>query len=180
MALDSRGSRTTVAALTLAASTLVGIALREGYTDNTVIPVPGDVPTKGFGTTKHADGTPVRMGETTTPPRALVDLLRDADKFAQAVRRCAPVPMYQREFNAYVSLTYNIGEGAFCNSSIPTKLLAFNYEAACKTILDFNKMRDCTKPKVVDQRTGRLVCPLVEVRGLTLRRQAEYQECIGS
>lgn len=178
--IDAKPSRMKSSMLVLAASTIVGLALHEGYTDKAVIPVPGDVPTKGFGTTKHADGTPVKMGETTTPQRALVDLLRDADKFAQAVRRCAPVPMHQYEFNAYVSLTYNIGEGAFCNSSIPAKLLAFNYEAACKTILDFNKVRDCTKPKVVDQRTGRLVCPLVEVRGLTLRRQEEYRECIGS
>lgn len=161
MAIDSRGPRTAVAVIALAASTLVGIALREGYTDNTVIPVPGDVPTKGFGTTKHADGTPVRMGETTTPPRALVDLLRDADKFAQAVRRCAPVPMYQREFNAYVSLTYNIGEGAFCKSTVAKRLNAFDYEGACKAILMWDKVGGAT------------------VRGLTLRRQAEYQECIG-
>ena len=26
---------------------------------------------------------------------------------------CAPVPMYQHEFDAYVSLTYNIGASAF-------------------------------------------------------------------
>jgi len=172
--------RTAVGGLVLAASTLVGIALKESYTDTAVIPVPGDVPTKGFGTTRHADGSPVTMGEKTTPPRALVDLLADADKFAQAVKRCAPVEMYQYEFNAYVSLTYNIGEGAFCASSIPVKLKAGEYEAACKTILDFDKMRDCTKPKVWDAKKGQLVCPLVPLRGLTIRRQAEYQECIGA
>lgn len=160
--IDAKPSRVKSSLLVLAASTLVGLALHEGYTDNTVIPVPGDVPTKGFGTTRHADGTPVRMGETTTPPRALVDLLRDADKFAQAVRRCAPVPMYQYEFNAYVSFTYNVGEGAFCKSTLARKLNAGDYAGACSELLKWDKVGGNT------------------VRGLTLRRQAEYQECIGS
>ena len=56
-------TRLAIGSLTLAASTLVGIALHEGYTDNTVIPVPGDVPTYGFGTTRKADGTALKMGE---------------------------------------------------------------------------------------------------------------------
>lgn len=161
MALDSRGSRTAVAGLVLAASTLVGIAVKESYTDRAVIPVPGDVPTKGFGTTTHADGSPVKMGETTTPPRALVDLLRDAGKFEQAVKRCAPVPMHAYEFSAYVSLAYNIGEGAFCTSTVVRRLNALDYAGACEAILMWDKVG------------GRAV------RGLTLRRQAEYRECMG-
>ncbi|MBD3814505.1 MAG: lysozyme, partial [Betaproteobacteria bacterium] len=43
--------RRTVAGLTLSAAALVGIVLHEGYTDRAVIPVKGDVPTIGFGTT---------------------------------------------------------------------------------------------------------------------------------
>ena len=161
MALDSRGSRTAAAGLVLAASTLVGIALKENYTDRAVIPVPGDVPTKGFGTTTHADGSPVKMGETTTPPRALVDLMRDASKFEQAVKRCAPVPMYAYEFSAYVSLAYNIGEAAFCKSTVARRLNALDYAGACEAILMWDKVGGRT------------------VRGLTLRRQAEYRECMG-
>ena len=160
--IDAKPSRVKSSLLVLAASTLVGLALHEGYTDKAVIPVPGDVPTKGFGTTRNPDGSSVKMGDTTTPQRALVDLLRDASKFEQAVKRCAPVPMYQYEFNAYVSLTYNIGEGAFCNSTVVKRLKTFDYEGACKAILMWDKVQGRT------------------VRGLTLRRQAEYQECIGS
>lgn len=173
------GARVAVGSLVLAASTLVGIALHENYVSDAMIPVPGDVPTYGFGTTRKADGTPVRMGEKTTPTRALVDLLRDATKFEQAVKRCAPYPMHPHEFQAYVSLTYNVGEGAFCASSIPRKLAAQDYEAACRTILEFNKMRDRTKPKVLNPATGKMEHPLVEVRGLTNRRQKEYKTCIG-
>lgn len=161
MTLDSRGPRTAVAALVLAASTLVGIGLSESYTDKAVIPVPGDVPTKGFGTTTNPDGSRVRMGDTTTPPRALVDLLRDASKFEQAVKRCAPVPMYPWEFSSFVQLTYNIGEGAFCGSTLAKKLNARDYAGACREIPRWDKVQ------------GR------PVRGLTLRRQREYAECMG-
>ena len=102
------------------------------------------------------------MGDTITPERALVRLLRDANKFEQAVKRCAPVPMYQHEFDAYVSLTYNIGEGAFCKSTLARKLNALDYEEACREILRWNRFK------------GR------ELPGLTKRRQQEYKQCLGS
>lgn len=147
--------------LSLMAATLVSIAGYESYTDQAVIPVPGDVPTVGHGTTRHADGTPVRLGERTTPTRALVDLLRDASKAEQSVKRCAPVPMHPWEFSAYVSLTYNIGEGAFCQSTLRKKLLAYDYAGACAEILRWDRFQ------------GK------QLRGLTLRRQAEYKTCLG-
>lgn len=149
-------SRTLVAALALSASALVGIATHEDYRGDAYVPVAGDVPTIGFGTTKG-----VRPGDKTTPPRALIALLRDADESAQAVRRCAPVPMYQDEFDAYVSLAYNIGSGAFCRSTLVRKLNAGDYAGACAELLRWDKMGGRTLP------------------GLTKRRQAEYRQCMG-
>lgn len=153
--------RTPVARLALLASTLVGIAVSEYYVSDAMIPVPGDIPTYGFGTTTHADGSAVKLGEKTTPPRALVDLLRDASKFEQAVKRCAQVPMYSYEFSAWVQFTYNVGESAFCNSTAAKKLQALDYENACKEMLRWDKVKGRT------------------VRGLTLRREREFKECIG-
>ncbi len=153
--------RVAAASLVLAASTLVGIALQEGYTTEAIIPVPGDVPTYGYGTTRKPDGSPVKMSEKTTPTRALVDLLRDASKFEQAVKRCAPVPMHTYEFQAYVSFTYNVGETAFCKSTLAKKLNALDYEGACKELLKWDKVKGGT------------------VKGLTNRRQSEYKTCIG-
>ena len=161
MALDSR-QRTAIGSLALLASTLVGLALSESYSDKAIIPVPGDRPTTGFGTTFNADGSPVRMGQVTTPPRALVDLLRDASKFEQAVKRCAPVPMYPHEYSVFVQFTYNVGESAFCKSTLAKKLNALDYAGACQELLRWDKVQGRT------------------VRGLTLRRQAEYRECIGT
>jgi len=63
-----RRPRTTVAALGLSAAALVDLVLHEGYSDRAIIPVKGDVPTLGFGSTTRADGSPVRLGDTITPP----------------------------------------------------------------------------------------------------------------
>lgn len=149
-------NRTNVAALVLSASTLVGIAVHEAYRPEAYIPVPGDVPTVGFGTT---DG--VKLGDKITVERALIRLLADASKFENAVKRCAPVPMYQYEFDAYVSLTYNIGETAFCNSTLVKQLKAGNYAQACEEILRWDKFKGRT------------------LKGLTKRRKEEYHKCLG-
>lgn len=145
----------------LSVAGLLGIATFEGYSARAYITVPGDVPTVGHGTTVYPDGQPVRIGDVTTPARAMDYLRHDADKFSRAVKRCAPVPMHQHEFDAFVSLTYNIGEGAFCKSTLARKLKAGDYAGACQAILAWDKFK------------GR---PL---RGLTTRRQAEYKQCMG-
>lgn len=149
--------RTTVAALFLSGSALVGIALHEGYSPVAYEPVPGDVPTIGFGTTEG-----VKPGDKTTPERALMRLLKDANKFEKAVKRCAPVPMYQYEFDSYVSLTYNIGETNFCKSTLVKLLKEQRYEEACKQILRWDRFKGQPLP------------------GLTKRRMEEYQKCLGS
>jgi lysozyme len=148
--------RPTAASLYLSAAVLVGIALEEGFTSKAVIPVPGDVPTIGFGTTEG-----VKKGDVITPEKALVRLLQDADKFSEGVKRCANVPLFQHEYDAYVSLSYNIGTGAFCNSTLVKKLKVYDYEGACKEILKWDKFKG--EP----------------LKGLTHRRQREYKLCMG-
>jgi lysozyme len=149
-------TRLATAVLALSASALVGMAVHEGYRGEAYEPVKGDVPTIGFGTTEG-----VEMGDRITPERALVRLLQDANKFEKAVKRCAPVPLHQYEFDAYVSLTYNIGEGAFCRSTLAKKLVAQDYEGACKEILRWDRFNGKPLP------------------GLTKRRKEEYQKCLG-
>lgn len=151
-----KNARVAVGSLVLAASTLVGIAVHEGYRDTAYIPVKGDVPTIGFGTTSG-----VKPGDRITVDRALIKLLADASRFEQAVKRCAPVPMHQYEFAAYVSLTYNIGEGAFCRSTLVKKLNAGDYVGACQQILVWDKFKGSPLP------------------GLTKRRQLEFRQCMG-
>lgn len=148
-------TRVTISALAVSAVALVGIALHEGYRGEAYKDVVG-VPTIGYGETKG-----VKMGDKTTPDRALVQLLSSANKHADAIRQCIHVPLYQHEFDAYVSLAYNIGTGAFCGSTLVKKLNAGDYKGACAEIKRWN-------------RAGGKV-----VKGLVKRREAEYQMCIG-
>lgn len=148
--------RTPIITLSLSAAALVGLALSEGYTGKAVQPLPGDKPTIGFGTT---DG--VRMGDTITPPKALERKLRDVQAFEGALKQCVHVPLYQHEYDAYVSLSYNIGSKAFCGSTLVRKLNAQDYAGACKELLRWDKFKGKS------------------VRGLTLRREREYRMCMG-
>ena len=149
--------RLPLVALRLSAVALVSIAGWEGFKSVAYIPVPGDVPTIGFGTTKD-----VKMGDTIDPVTALQRKIRDVEKFEGAIKQCVHVPLAQHEYDAYLSLAYNIGSGAFCRSTLVRKLNAQDYEGACKEILKWDKFK------------GR---PL---QGLTNRRQAEYKQCMGN
>lgn len=148
--------RAAVAAMVLSASALVGLALHEGYRGEAYVPVPGDVPTIGFGQTGG-----VRVGDKTTPTRALAKLLSDANSHSEGIKRCIKVPLHQHEFDAYSSLSYNVGVRAFCQSTLVKHLNAGRYAEACGQILRWDKFNG--KP----------------LRGLTLRRQAEHRTCMG-
>jgi lysozyme len=149
--MNSR-ARITIAALSLSAAGLVGIAVREGYTDAAIIPTKGDVPTYGFGMTTRPDGTPVQLGDRTTPVRALMDTASKLDTMYEAsVRRCVKVPLHQAEYDVYVSMAYNIGTSAFCGSSIVKRANAQDYTGACEAILMWKMYQgiDCSKPNKV-------------------------------
>ena len=146
-----------LAVLSLSATALVGIIMHEGYSDTPYFPVPGDVLTIGFGTTGN-----VKPTDRTTPTRALSRALTDIQKFEGALKECVKVPLAQHEYDAYISLSYNIGSRAFCSSTLVRKLNAGDYDGACKEILRWDKFQG--KP----------------LAGLTKRRQDEYRKCIGA
>jgi lysozyme len=147
--------RTKLAALTLSAAALVGIAVHEGYVGHAYQDIVG-VWTIGFGTTEN-----VRPGQKIDPVRALQRKVADVEKFEGAIKQCVRVPLHQYEYDAYISLAYNIGSAAFCNSTLVRRLNAGDYAGACKEILRWN-------------RAGGQV-----VQGLVNRRQDEYRKCIG-
>lgn len=149
-------NRALITSLSLSAFGLIGIVMHEGYRDKAYIPVAGDVPTIGFGTTEG-----VKMGDTITPPQALRRAFDDINDFEGAIKQCVKVPLFQREYDAFVSLSYNIGSRAFCNSTLVRRLNSYDYEGACKEILRWDRYKG--KP----------------LRGLTIRRQAEYKTCMG-
>jgi len=139
--------RTAAAVLSLSALAFAGRALHEGYSNEAIIPIPGDRPTVGLGSTFRDDGTPVQMGDKITPPQAIRRAVRhmggDEKRFKQCLGEGAE--LYQYEYDAYMNLSYNVGYGNVCKSSIITKINGKQYEAACNTILDFYKAsgKDC-------------------------------------
>jgi len=149
--------RQDIAAITLSATALVAIVLHEGYKSDAYIPVAGDVPTIGFGTTSG-----VQLGDRTTPEKALQVAMKDVQNFEGAVKQCVKVPLSQNEYDAYISLSYNIGAYAFCNSTLVRILNQGDYQGACKQILRWDRFKGKPLP------------------GLTKRRQEEYNRCINA
>jgi lysozyme len=166
-------ARVGVAALAFSASGLITVAVWEGYTERAVIPVPGDVPTKGFGTTKNT-----KLGDITTPVRALIDLAADVSETERGLKTCIRAPLFQHEWDAYVSLAYNVGYPKVCNGSIPRLLSAGNYEAACRKILEYScgPAREYERDPSCSTPNGP---PKKRIKGLENRRKVEYNMCIG-
>lgn len=147
--------RNAIAALSLSAAALVGIATHEGYVGQAYRDIVG-VWTIGFGTTEQ-----VKPGDKIDPVRALQRKMADVQKFEGALKRCVKVPLHQYEYDAFLSLAYNIGPGAFCGSTLVRKLNAEDYPGACAEILRWDKAGGKT------------------IAGLTKRRRAEHQQCMG-
>ncbi len=80
--------------------------------------------TIGFGTTIYPNGIKVKKGDTCTEAQAKSYMAHDLKKFEQAVNGAVNIPLNQNQFDALVSLAYNIGTGAFNKSTLVKKLNA--------------------------------------------------------
>lgn len=161
--------RVIIGALSLSAAGFVAIVGHEGYTSKAIIPTKGDKPTLGFGSTTHADGRPVRMGDSTTPPRALArtfKYLQDAE--GDVKRSLEGVALHQAEFDVYMDWRYQYGAGAWAKSSMVRHLKAGRYVAACNSLLlyKYSGGYDCSTP-------GNRVCP-----GVWTRQLERHQKCM--
>ena len=148
--------RLAVGVLSLTAAGLVSIAAFEDYRGEAYVPVSGDVPTIGFGSTEG-----VQMGDKINVTQALERLMRDVGNAESAIGRCVKVPLSQGEYDAYTSFVFNVGGNAFCASTLVKKLNAGDYAGACAELKRW---------VYVD---GRIV------QGLVNRREAEYRQCMG-
>lgn len=165
--MNPTNARRAIAGIVLSAAALVGIFTREGYTEGTIIPTKGDVPTNGFGSTVKEDGSPVRIGERTNPVAAAQRALTHIQRDEGAIRKCVTAPLHQAEYDLYVDLAYNIGAQAFCGSTIVRRLNAEDYAGACEAILmwRFAAGFDCATP-------GNRRCA-----GLWADRQRSHKKC---
>ena len=140
------------AALTLS---LVGIVFIQGWegTKQDAYLDSVNVPTICTGST-----TNVFIGQHATLAECEERLREDTTYAGKAVQRLVTVKLTQAQYDALVSLVFNIGPGAFARSTLLRKLNAGDCRGAADEFLRWDKAK------------GK------RLRGLTNRRQAERKE----
>lgn len=149
----------------LSAAGLIALAVLEAYS-----PVPyldgAKVPTDGFGNTVN-----VVMGKARGLVHDLRMLLANTESAQNAVRKCLKVDTTQNQFDGLTLFTYNVGNTAFCNSTLVKRLNAKDQEACS----EMYKWRFITRNGV------KLDCAKVEnfkyCGGLVNRRKEEERLC---
>lgn len=86
--------------------------------------------TIGFGTTVYPNGIKVKKGDTCTEAQAKTYMAHDLKKFEATVNKAVTVQLNQNQFDALVSLAYNIGASAFSQSTLVKKLNANDIRGA--------------------------------------------------
>ena len=148
--------RKTRLAGTVGAAAIALVGAWEGLRLNAYRDVVG-VPTVCYGETRG-----VKLGDEHTRAECEAMLLVSLQKHEFGMRKCLkrpddiPVPSYV----AFVSLTYNIGVGAFCRSTARKRLDVGDLKGACDAGAWFNRAG------------GRVIS------GLVNRRSAEHRLCL--
>ena len=111
----------------------------EGFSANAYL-CPAKIPTIGYGNTFYSDGRKVKLGEQISKSDALELLEIVANKdFADKIFPSIIVPVTQNQFDAMVSLAYNIGVGNFLKSTLLKKVNAGDFIGASNEFLKWNK-----------------------------------------
>ncbi|KRJ17880.1 lysozyme [Acinetobacter pittii] len=108
--------------------------------------------TIGTGTTVYPNGVKVKKGDACTAEQAKTYFKHDLAKFEKTVNESVTVPLTQNQFDALVSLTYNIGSGAFNNSTLLKKLNKGDYQGAADQFLAWKKAGGKVLPGLVRRR----------------------------
>ncbi|MFV5363688.1 lysozyme [Acinetobacter oleivorans] len=86
--------------------------------------------TIGYGTTRYPNGKRVSEEDRCSLEQAKTYMQHDLKIFERAVNSSVKVPLKQNQFDTLVSLTYNIGVGAFKHSTLLKKLNSGDYKEA--------------------------------------------------
>lgn len=167
--------RIAVALLTMSLAGFGAWKASEGFEPKAMIPVTGDVPTIGYGSTRYEDGRAVRMGDTITRERAeaLAFTLKTRDEHA-LLDSLPGVKLHPEEFDLYTDFIGQFGAGNWRASSMRKRLLVGDYRGACDALLLYkyqgkgSSRVDCSTP-------GNKRC-----YGVWTRQQARYARCIGA
>lgn len=114
---------------------------------------PANVWTIGFGTTVYPSGMKVKKSDTCTLEQAKQLKAQDLKRFEKIVNNLVKASLTQNQFDALVSLVYNIGPSAFEKSTLLKKLNAGDYQGAADQFIVWNKSGGKVLQGLVDRRT---------------------------
>lgn len=128
----------------------------EGYSAKAYPDIIG-VWTACYGATKG-----IRQGMTFTKAECDEKFIVELVEHETGMRKCLKNPdsIPDKPYIAFISLTYNIGTGGFCDGTMPKLINAGKLKEACTFLLNYNKAG------------GKVV------RGLVKRREKEKQFCL--
>lgn len=127
----------------------------EGFSSRPYL-CPAGVWTIGYGSTRLADGSPVTKSTPIVSEEDATKLLEGTlEAYERAVDAAVDVSINQNQFDALVSLCYNIGTGNLSKSTLIRVLNLGNSIKAADEFLRWNKVKG--KP----------------IKGLTIRREEE-------
>lgn len=120
----------------------------------------------GVQTVCHGHTRGVTRGMRATPGQCEAWLREDASYAGQAVGRCTTEPITQAQYDALVSLAFNIGGHAYCTSTLVKKLNAGDCLGAADQFPRWNKaggqvLRGLVKRRADERARFVADCPIV-------------------
>ena len=104
----------------------------EGFRE-TPYKCPAGVPTIGYGSTRYADGTPVKLTDKAITREQADAIMRTTLKeYEDAVNRYVSVALNQNEFDALTDFAYNAGAQNLRKSTLLSKLNSDDRKGAAK------------------------------------------------
>ncbi|MGF7452579.1 lysozyme [Pasteurella bettyae] len=91
--------------------------------------------TIGIGHTGYVDGIKIKPGMKITKEKAEALFIEDLSKIEEVINNAVIVPLNQNQFDALVSLVFNIGGGNFRKSTLLRKLNVKDYKGSAEQFL---------------------------------------------
>ena len=163
----------------IAVSATFLVAPFEGKENKAYLDLVG-IPTICFGEIKG-----VKLGDYKTDTQCEESLVKELTSYNKEMKRYVTVPLPENMEVAYTSFVWNVGLGAWKNSTLLKKLNSKDYVGACQQLLRWDKSTFNRVGALKQQKNGETCTQLSNgyysctVKGLTKRREAEMEICLG-
>ena len=128
----------------------------------------------------------VKIGDKKTDAECEQLLAKELSKYNSQMKKNVRVSLSPHEEIAYTSFVWNVGVGAWNNSTLLKKLNVNDKVGACNEILKWNKGTFSRQASLQQTKNGEICTPKPNgtfsctIKGLTNRRKVEHQVCLGN